>query len=57
MSCDVVKHPSPTGEELEMGRYSGATLEDAGLTVSWREVEEGRANVVGLWEGTGNGKS
>jgi len=27
-------------------------LEDAGLTVSWQEVEEGRANVVGLWEGT-----
>jgi acetylornithine deacetylase len=28
-----------------------------GLAVSWQEVEEGRANVVGLWHGTGNGKS
>jgi acetylornithine deacetylase len=33
------------------------TLEEAGLNVSWQEVEEGRANVVGLWEGSGNGKS
>jgi len=57
MCCDVVNIPSPTGEELEMSRYMRRALEDAGLTVSWREVEEGRANVVGLWEGTGNGKS
>src|SRR5437762_10153373 len=40
-----------------MGRYMRRALEETGLTVSWQEVEEGRANVVGLWEGTGNGKS
>ena len=57
MSCDVVNIPSPTGEELEMGRYMRRTLEEAGLSVSWQEVEDGRANVVGLWEGAGNGKS
>ncbi len=57
MCCDVVNIPSPTGEELEMGRYIRRALEDAGLSVTWQEVEEGRANVVGLWEGTGNGKS
>lgn len=57
MCCDVVNIPSPTGEELEMGRYMRGALEDAGLSVTWQEVEEGRANVVGLWEGTGNGKS
>ena len=57
MSCDVVSIPSPTGEELEMGRYMRKALEEMGLAVSWQEVEEGRANVVGLWEGTGNGKS
>src|SRR5579864_1312395 len=28
-----------------------------GFAVSWQEVEEGRANVVGLWEGAGNGRS
>ena len=57
MSCDVVNIPSPTGEELEMGRYMRRALEEAGLNVSSQEVEDGRANVVGLWEGTGNGKS
>src|ERR1700726_781432 len=57
MSCDVVNIPSATGEELEMGRYIRAVFEEMGLAVSWQEVEEGRANVVGSWEGTGNGKS
>src|SRR5579863_9880027 len=57
MACEVVNIPSPTGEELEMGRYMRRALEEAGLIVTWQEVEEGRANVVGLWEGTGNGKS
>ncbi|PYT58822.1 MAG: hypothetical protein DMG35_16425 [Acidobacteria bacterium] len=57
MCCDVVNIPSPTGEELEMGRYMRQALEETGLSVSWQEVEEGRANVVGLWEGTANGKS
>jgi len=57
MCCDVVNIPSPTGEELEMSRYMRRALEDTGLSVTWQEVEEGRANVVGLWEGTGNGKS
>src|SRR2546430_15143705 len=57
MCCDVVNIPSPTGEELEMGRYMRRALEEIGLSVSRQEVEEGRANVVGLWEGEGNGKS
>ena len=57
MACDVVNIPSPTGEELAMGKYMRGALEADGLQVSWQEVEEGRANVVGLWEGSGNGKS
>jgi acetylornithine deacetylase len=57
MACDLVNIPSPTGEELEMGRYMRRALEEAGLNVTWQEVEEGRANVVGLWEGAANGKS
>src|SRR3984893_7150091 len=57
MCCDVVNIPSATGEELEMGRYMRAWFDEMSLSVSWQEVEEGRANVVGLWEGTGNGKS
>ena len=57
MCSDAVNIPSPTGEELEMARYMRGALEAAGLAVTWQEVEEGRANVLGLWEGTGNGKS
>ncbi|HJX97194.1 MAG TPA: M20/M25/M40 family metallo-hydrolase [Candidatus Acidoferrum sp.] len=57
MACDLVNIPSPTGEELEMGRYMRRAFEEAGLDVTWQEVEDGRANVVGLWEGAGNGKS
>ena len=56
MSCDVVNIPSPTGEELEMGKYMRRALEEAGLKVSMQEVEEGRVNVVGVWEGAGSGK-
>jgi acetylornithine deacetylase len=57
MACDLVNIPSPTGEELEMGRYMRRAFEEAGLNVTWQEVEDGRANVVGLWGGAGNGKS
>lgn len=57
MSCDVVNIPSPTGEELAMGNYMRAALQELGLRVTWQEVEPGRGNVVGLWEGQGNGKS
>lgn len=57
MSCDVINIPSPTGEELEMGRYLRRTMEEMGLTVTWQEIEEGRANVVGRLEGAGMGKN
>ena len=32
-------------------------LEAAGLQVTWQEVEEGRANVIGRLEGAGTGKN
>jgi len=57
MATDVINIASPTGEELEMARYMRAAMEAQGLTVSWQEVEEGRANVIGRWEGKGGGKS
>ncbi|HXW17932.1 MAG TPA: M20/M25/M40 family metallo-hydrolase, partial [Candidatus Acidoferrales bacterium] len=56
MAFDVVNIASPTGEELEMSKYMRAALEREGLQVSWQEVEEGRANVIGRWEGFGTGK-
>lgn len=57
MACDVINVSSPTGEELEMANYMRRAMEEAGLTVTWQEVEEGRPNVVGRWEGRGTGKS
>ena len=57
MSCDVINIPSPTGEELQMAEYMRDILERLGLNVTWQEVEEGRANVVGRWTGGGGGKN
>ena len=57
MACDVINIPSPTGHEREMGLYMRRAMESIGLRVAWQEVEEGRANVVGFWDGAGAGKS
>jgi acetylornithine deacetylase len=57
MACDVINIPSPTGEEGAMAAYLRRAMEELGLAVSWQEVEEGRPNVVGRWEGQGVGKS
>jgi len=57
MSCDVINIPSPTGGELQMAEYMQNTLRQLGLDVTWQEVEEGRANVVGRWTGSGGGKN
>src|SRR2546428_5433841 len=57
MACDVINIPSPTGEELQMALYMNSALKQLGLDVTWQEVEEGRANVVGRWIGTGGGKN
>ena len=40
-----------------MGERVAAELEAMGLQVQWQQVEDGRPNVVGSWEGTGGGKS
>src|SRR5215813_4471243 len=57
MSCDVINIPSPTGAELAIAEYMRSALQALGINVTWQEVEEGRANVVGRWAGTGGGKS
>jgi acetylornithine deacetylase/succinyl-diaminopimelate desuccinylase-like protein len=56
MARDVINIPSPTGEELEMARYLRSAWEAMGLAITWQQVEDGRANVIGAWEGNGNGK-
>ena len=40
-----------------MGERVRAELEGMGLQVQWQEVEEGRPNVLGVWDGAGGGKS
>jgi len=57
LATDVINIASPTGEELEMARCLRAAMEALGLAVSWQEVEDGRPNVIGRWEGRGAGKS
>ncbi len=57
MARDVINIPSPTGEELQMAQYMQRALQELGLHVTWQEVEEGRANVVGRWTGSGGGKN
>lgn len=57
MACDVINIPSPTGEELRMAEYMREKLTTLGLEVTWQEVEEGRANVVGRWKGAGRGRN
>jgi acetylornithine deacetylase len=57
MSCDVINIPSPTGGELQMAEYMRTVLQKLGLDITWQEVEESRANVVGRWVGSGGGKN
>jgi acetylornithine deacetylase/succinyl-diaminopimelate desuccinylase-like protein len=57
MASDVINIPSPTGEELQMALYMQSTLQKLGLDVTWQEVEEARANVMGRWKGSGGGKN
>jgi len=40
-----------------MGERVREELERMGLQVQWQHVEDGRPNVVGLWEGAGGGPS
>jgi acetylornithine deacetylase len=56
MCCDVVNIPSPTGGELAMAEYMRAAFQRLGLTITWQPVEDGRANVIGRLDGSGNGQ-
>jgi len=55
MCCDVINIPSPTGEELRMAEYMRDALSALGLTLTWQDVEDGRANVIARCEGSGSG--
>ncbi len=53
----AVATPSFTGEEEAMAQLVRATFEGMGLSVQWQQVEEGRANVLGIRAGAGGGPS
>ena len=56
MCCEVINIPSPTGSELAMAEYMRSVFQHLGLTITWQQVEDTRANVIGRLEGRGNGK-
>ena len=46
-----------TGDEEGMARLMVELFEARGLHVQWQQVEDGRANALGIWAGAGGGKS
>ncbi len=53
----LVDVPSFTGDEEAAARLMVELYESIGLRVQWQQVEEGRANALGIWSGAGGGKS
>ncbi len=51
----AIATPSFTGSEQEMATVMAETFKEMGLRVQWQQVEQGRANVLGILEGTGGG--
>ena len=53
----AIETPSFTGSEQAMAELMVATYRELGLRVQWQQVEEGRANAIGVLEGAGDGAS
>jgi len=53
----LVSTPSFTGSEQAAAELVRDMLDDLGLQVQWQQVEDGRANILGTWAGTGGGPS
>jgi len=53
----LVNVPSFTGDEEAAARLMVELFESLDLQVQWQQVEEGRANALGIWSGAGGGKS
>ena len=56
-ASDAINVPSFTGDEEPMAELMRDTFAEMGLKVKWQQVEEGRANVLGIREGAGGGSS
>lgn len=54
-ALEAVSIPSFTGDEQRMAEWMAQRLAELGLEVQWQQVEDGRANVVGVRPGTGGG--
>src|SRR3954447_16944407 len=53
----AIATPSFTGSEGAMAELMSATFDEMGLHVQWQQVEDGRANVLGIREGSGGAPS
>jgi acetylornithine deacetylase len=53
----AIATPSFTGSEQAMAELMASTFRQLGLSVQWQQVEDGRANVLGIREGAGGGPS
>jgi acetylornithine deacetylase len=53
----AIETPSFTGSEQSMAEVMAETFGTMGLRVQWQQVEEGRANALGIWDGAGGGPS
>ena len=56
-ASSAINVPSFTGSEESMAELMRDTFGEMGLRVQWQQVEEGRANVLGIREGAGGGQS
>jgi len=54
-ALEAVSIPSFTGGEQAMAEWAAQRFRELGLDVQWQQVEDGRANVVGLRAGAGGG--
>jgi len=57
LALRLVSTPSFTGSEQAMAEVMRDVLAKLGLQVQWQQVEDGRANVLGTWAGSGGGPS
>jgi acetylornithine deacetylase len=53
----MVNVHSFTGDEQSMAELMVELYEELGLRVQWQQVEDGRANALGTWPGSGGGKT
>jgi len=56
-ASQAIGTPSFTGSEEAMAELMRETFLDMGLHVQWQQVEDGRANVLGIRDGMGGGPS